>query len=224
MLGRCRAAAAVLLRPVDAGVAGVEQHPLPRGVVLAAPRPVGVVRLLAERRQRRREPVAQLFTEGALRRRVAQVHGADDNLTPRQKSTTSADDALVGRLDDKVVIVTGAGQGIGEGIALAAAAEGANDRRCRPDAGEGRAHCRRRSRSAAARRSRVKCDVRHQDEVNAVRRRRRWRSSGGSTASSTTRRWSRSARSSRSPRRTPAAPGRAASSARCGSCRRRTRR
>ncbi|HEY1635940.1 MAG TPA: SDR family NAD(P)-dependent oxidoreductase, partial [Acidimicrobiales bacterium] len=32
----------------------------------------------------------------------------------------------MGRLDGKVVIVTGAGQGIGAGIALAAAAEGAS--------------------------------------------------------------------------------------------------
>ena len=35
-------------------------------------------------------------------------------------------DRLVGRLEGKVVLVTGAGQGIGAGIALAAAAEGAS--------------------------------------------------------------------------------------------------
>jgi NAD(P)-dependent dehydrogenase (short-subunit alcohol dehydrogenase family) len=73
----------------------------------------------------------------------------------------------VGRLDDKVVIVTGAGQGIGAGIALAAAAEGAHI------VAAGRtfekvemmaAEIEARGVKALA----VKCDVRRQDEVNAT--------------------------------------------------------
>jgi meso-butanediol dehydrogenase / (S,S)-butanediol dehydrogenase / diacetyl reductase len=73
----------------------------------------------------------------------------------------------VGRLDDKVVIVTGSGQGIGEGIALAAAAEGAH------------VVCAGRTlekveRTAAAIRERgvkalaVRCDVRDREQVDAA--------------------------------------------------------
>jgi hypothetical protein len=72
----------------------------------------------------------------------------------------------VGRLDDKVVIVTGAGQGIGEGIALAAAAEGANV------VAAGRT-LEKVERTAATMTDRgvqalaVQCDVRREDEVKA---------------------------------------------------------
>jgi NAD(P)-dependent dehydrogenase (short-subunit alcohol dehydrogenase family) len=73
----------------------------------------------------------------------------------------------MGRLDDKVVIVTGAGQGIGAGIALAAAAEGARivaagrtfdkvERIAAEITGE-------RGVDAIP----VKCDVRRRDEVDA---------------------------------------------------------
>jgi len=72
----------------------------------------------------------------------------------------------MGRLDGKVVIVTGAGQGIGQGIALAAAAEGAavvvagrTLEKVEKTAAEIEA------RGVAA--LPVKCDVRHRDEVDA---------------------------------------------------------
>lgn len=70
------------------------------------------------------------------------------------------------RLDRKVVLVTGAGQGIGEGIALAAAAEGANI------VAVGRT-LEKVERTAETIRGRgvdalaVKCDVRRRDEVDA---------------------------------------------------------
>lgn len=72
----------------------------------------------------------------------------------------------MGRLDGKVVLVTGAGQGIGEGIALAAAAEGAHI----VAAGRTLAKV---ERTAETVRGRgvdalpVKCDVRRRDEVDA---------------------------------------------------------
>jgi NAD(P)-dependent dehydrogenase (short-subunit alcohol dehydrogenase family) len=72
----------------------------------------------------------------------------------------------VGRLDDKVVIVTGSGQGIGEGIALAAAAEGANivaAGRTLEKVERTAATVEGRGRKALA----VKCDVRKQDEIDA---------------------------------------------------------
>ena len=53
LLGRRRAPAAVLRRPVQAGVAGVEQAALPVGVPLAARGPRVARRLRRERRQRR---------------------------------------------------------------------------------------------------------------------------------------------------------------------------
>jgi meso-butanediol dehydrogenase / (S,S)-butanediol dehydrogenase / diacetyl reductase len=72
----------------------------------------------------------------------------------------------LGRLDGKVVIVTGAGQGIGAGIALAAAAEGASVvaagrtlEKVENTATEIEA------RGVAA--LPVKCDVRHRDQVDA---------------------------------------------------------
>jgi NAD(P)-dependent dehydrogenase (short-subunit alcohol dehydrogenase family) len=73
----------------------------------------------------------------------------------------------VGRLDDKVVIVTGAGQGIGEGIALAAAAEGAHV------VAAGRT-LEKVEKTAEVIRSRgvkalaLQCDVRFRDQVDAV--------------------------------------------------------
>ncbi|HVX68410.1 MAG TPA: SDR family oxidoreductase [Mycobacteriales bacterium] len=72
----------------------------------------------------------------------------------------------MGRLDDKVVIVTGSGQGIGEGIALAAAAEGANivaAGRTLEKVERTAATVEGRGRKALA----VKCDVRKQDEIDA---------------------------------------------------------
>ncbi|HVY08848.1 MAG TPA: glucose 1-dehydrogenase [Mycobacteriales bacterium] len=73
----------------------------------------------------------------------------------------------MGRLDDKVVIVTGSGQGIGEGIALAAAAEGANvvcAGRTLEKVQRTAATIEERGVKALA----VQCDVRRQDEVNAA--------------------------------------------------------
>jgi meso-butanediol dehydrogenase/(S,S)-butanediol dehydrogenase/diacetyl reductase len=72
----------------------------------------------------------------------------------------------VGRLDDKVVIVTGAGQGIGAGIALAAAAEGASlvvAGRTLDKVERTAAQVTERGVEALA----VKCDVRRRDEVDA---------------------------------------------------------
>jgi meso-butanediol dehydrogenase / (S,S)-butanediol dehydrogenase / diacetyl reductase len=72
----------------------------------------------------------------------------------------------VGRLDGKVVIVTGAGQGIGEGIALAAAAEGAHlvvAGRTMEKVERTAAQVTERGVEALA----VKCDVRRRDEVDA---------------------------------------------------------
>jgi NAD(P)-dependent dehydrogenase (short-subunit alcohol dehydrogenase family) len=72
----------------------------------------------------------------------------------------------MGRLDDKVVIVTGAGQGIGEGIALAAAAEGANivaAGRTLEKVERTAATVEERGVKALA----VQCDVRKRDEVDA---------------------------------------------------------
>ncbi|MGN6475022.1 MAG: SDR family NAD(P)-dependent oxidoreductase [Mycobacteriales bacterium] len=73
----------------------------------------------------------------------------------------------MGRLDDKVVIVTGSGQGIGEGIALAAAAEGANivaAGRTLEKVERTAATVEERGRKALA----LQCDVRKQDEINEV--------------------------------------------------------
>jgi hypothetical protein len=72
----------------------------------------------------------------------------------------------VGRLDGKVVIVTGAGQGIGAGIALAAAAEGASivaAGRTMAKVEKTAAEIGERGVEALA----VQCDVRHRDEVDA---------------------------------------------------------
>jgi meso-butanediol dehydrogenase/(S,S)-butanediol dehydrogenase/diacetyl reductase len=72
----------------------------------------------------------------------------------------------MGRLDDKVVIVTGAGQGIGAGIALAAAAEGAHivaAGRTFDKVEKMAAEIAERGVQALP----VKCDVRHRDEVDA---------------------------------------------------------
>jgi NAD(P)-dependent dehydrogenase (short-subunit alcohol dehydrogenase family) len=74
---------------------------------------------------------------------------------------------LADRLADKVVIVTGSGQGIGEGIALAAAAEGANivaAGRTLEKVERTAAAVEERGRKALA----VQCDVRKQDEINAT--------------------------------------------------------
>jgi NAD(P)-dependent dehydrogenase (short-subunit alcohol dehydrogenase family) len=72
----------------------------------------------------------------------------------------------MGRLDDKVVIVTGAGQGVGEGIALAAAAEGAAvvaAGRTLEKVERTAAKIEERGVRALA----VQCDVRRRDEVDA---------------------------------------------------------
>jgi NAD(P)-dependent dehydrogenase (short-subunit alcohol dehydrogenase family) len=71
----------------------------------------------------------------------------------------------MGRLDGKVVLVTGAGQGIGLGIALAAAAEGADlvlAGRTLEKVEKASEDIRSRGRKALA----VQCDVRRRDEVD----------------------------------------------------------
>jgi NAD(P)-dependent dehydrogenase (short-subunit alcohol dehydrogenase family) len=73
----------------------------------------------------------------------------------------------LGRLDDRVVIVTGAGQGIGAGIALAAAAEGAHV----VAAGRTFEKVEKIAAEIEARGVKalpVKCDVRRRDEVDAT--------------------------------------------------------
>jgi meso-butanediol dehydrogenase / (S,S)-butanediol dehydrogenase / diacetyl reductase len=73
----------------------------------------------------------------------------------------------VGRLDDKVVLVTGAGQGIGAGVALAAAAEGAAVvavGRTLDKVEATAAEVEGRGAGALA----VRCDVRDRDEVDAA--------------------------------------------------------
>src|SRR5580704_15590448 len=72
----------------------------------------------------------------------------------------------MGRLDEKVVIVTGAGQGIGQGIALAAAAEGASvvvAGRTLEKVEKTAEEIKSRGVGALA----VKCDVRRREEVDA---------------------------------------------------------
>jgi NAD(P)-dependent dehydrogenase (short-subunit alcohol dehydrogenase family) len=73
----------------------------------------------------------------------------------------------VGRLDDKVVIVTGAGQGIGQGVAFACAAEGAHvvaAGRTLDKVEKTAEEVRTRGRQALA----VHCDVRRRDDVDAT--------------------------------------------------------
>lgn len=72
----------------------------------------------------------------------------------------------MGRLDGKVVLVTGAGQGVGEGIALAVAMEGASvvaAGRTLEKVEKTAAAVRERGTDAVA----VQCDVRRRDEVDA---------------------------------------------------------
>jgi meso-butanediol dehydrogenase / (S,S)-butanediol dehydrogenase / diacetyl reductase len=73
---------------------------------------------------------------------------------------------VVGRLDGKVVLVTGAGQGVGAGIALAAAAEGASvvaAGRTLEKVEQTAADLHARGVSALA----VQCDVRNREQVDA---------------------------------------------------------
>ena len=68
VLGRRRAASAIVLRPVDPGVAGVVQLPLPGGVERSPSRPVVGRSLRWQHRKRACEPVAELEAELLLRR------------------------------------------------------------------------------------------------------------------------------------------------------------
>ena len=74
LLHRRRATPAAFGRPVDAGVARVEERALPGQVVGPTGRPVVVRRRRARRGQRGGQPGAQLLPERLFRRGVAQVH------------------------------------------------------------------------------------------------------------------------------------------------------
>src|SRR5262249_51769006 len=75
LLGEREIAAAVLARPVDPRVAGVEEPALPAGVVGAARAPVVAGRRRAVRGNRLGEPCAQLGAELLVGLRVAQLQG-----------------------------------------------------------------------------------------------------------------------------------------------------
>ena len=75
VLGRAGPLAATLDRPVDAGVARIEQQPLPAGLVLAAGGEVGLVGLGWELGNGLGQPSAQLGAERCFFGGVAQVHG-----------------------------------------------------------------------------------------------------------------------------------------------------
>ena len=76
LFGRRGAAAAVLLRPVQTRVAGVEQTPLPIGVPLASFGPRVARRLGRERGECCVEPRAQVGTKRFVGVRVTQLHEA----------------------------------------------------------------------------------------------------------------------------------------------------
>ena len=76
LLGRGSTTAAVLLRPVQPGIAGVEETPLPVSVPRASFGPRVARRLRRERRQHHVEPRVQLGTKRFVGVRVAQLHEA----------------------------------------------------------------------------------------------------------------------------------------------------
>ena len=93
LLGRRRAAAAVLLRPVQARVAGVEQAALPVGVPLAPLGPRVARRLRRERRAAPRRATRAARRE-TIRRRPSSA-------APRSGESTSADARRLDRFDER---------------------------------------------------------------------------------------------------------------------------
>src|SRR5260370_1979888 len=71
LLGGRRTPTAELRRPVAARVAGVEEHPLPRALVLTPRLPVVPWRLWPERGQHAMQPTSQFVPKRLLPRRIA---------------------------------------------------------------------------------------------------------------------------------------------------------
>jgi hypothetical protein len=74
VLGWGSAAAADLARPIDAGVSGVVEHPLPARVPFSAGGPLLRPRLGRQRRQSLGEPGAQLGAKTLVGFRIPKVH------------------------------------------------------------------------------------------------------------------------------------------------------